>query len=86
MSEVEAGELNGAAAHSIPAEMLPSQESLEEEAKEREAEEERRRNREPAVVFTDIDVSTSSDVINNIQIGCAHEVKFVSKYFSVRLL
>lgn len=57
MSEVEAAELNGAAGHAIPPEMLPSDAQLEEDAKEREAEEERRKNREPVVVFKDIDVS-----------------------------
>lgn len=57
MSEVEAAELNGAAGHAIPAEMLPTQDQLNEDAREKEAEEERRRNREPVVVFQDIDVS-----------------------------
>lgn len=59
MSEIEATEqLNGAAGNDIPAEMLPSQQILEEEAREREAEEERRRNREPAIVFNEVDVSS----------------------------
>lgn len=57
MSEVEAVELNGAASHAIPSEMLPSEQALEDEAKDRQAEEERRKNREPPIVFKDIDVS-----------------------------
>lgn len=60
MSEVETAELNGggaAAGHVIPSEMLPSEQALEDEAKERQADEERRKNREPPVVFKDIDVS-----------------------------
>lgn len=57
MSEVEAAELNGASGHSIPQEMLPSDAQLEEDARERAAEEERRKNREPPIVFKDIDVS-----------------------------
>lgn len=56
MSEVEAAELNGASGHSIPQEMLPSDAQLEEDARERAAEEERRKNREPPIVFKDIDV------------------------------
>lgn len=59
MSEVEAAELNGASGHSIPQEMLPSDAQLEEDARERAAEEERRKNREPPIVFKDIDVSAS---------------------------
>lgn len=54
MSEVQA-EINGAGA--IPSEMLPTERALEDEAKERQVEEERRKNREPPVVFTNIDVS-----------------------------
>lgn len=58
MSEVETAELNGAGVgRAIPSEMLPSEQALEEEAIERQAEEERRKNREPPVVFKDIDVS-----------------------------
>lgn len=59
MSEVESGEMNGATNGNspiIPSEMLPSEKVLEDEAKERQAEEERRKNREPPVVFTNIDV------------------------------
>lgn len=54
MSEVQA-ETNGAGA--IPSEMLPTERALEDEEKERQVEEERRKNREPPVVFTNIDVS-----------------------------
>lgn len=58
MSDVDAAELNGAAAvNAVPQEMRPSQLLLEEDAREREEEEERRKNREPAVAFKDIDVS-----------------------------
>lgn len=56
MSEVEAAELNGASGHDIPSEMLPSEQVLEDEARDRQAEEERRKNREPPIVFKDIDV------------------------------
>ena len=59
-SEVETVELNGAAGHVIPSEMLPSEKELEEEAKERQAEEERRKNREPPIVFNSIEVSVAS--------------------------
>lgn len=66
MSEVEAAELNGASGHSIPQEMLPSDTQLEEDARERAAEEERRKNREPPIVFKDIDVSAKMTRIESI--------------------
>ena len=56
MSEIEE-QINGAANGSIPSEMLPSEKVLEEEAKERAEEEERRKNREPAIVFRTVDVN-----------------------------
>lgn len=58
MSEVEAAEHNGASA--IPSEMLPSQDSVDSLDNEREAEKERKRNREPVILFEDIDVSFSN--------------------------
>lgn len=59
MSDVEVtngGASNGGAGNGIPAEMLPTERAMEDEANERAAEEERRRNREPPVVFQNIDV------------------------------
>lgn len=63
MSEVEAAELNGASGLPIPPEMLPSDAQLEEDARERADEEERRKNREPPIVFKDIDVSSTTLII-----------------------
>lgn len=63
MSEIEASEqLNGATGHTVPPEMLPTQQQLDDEAREREAEEERKKNREPAIVFNDIDVSLNKSI------------------------
>lgn len=56
MSEVESAGATNGTSPIIPSEMLPSERVLEDEAKERQAEEERRKNREPPVVFTNIDV------------------------------
>lgn len=71
MSEVEAAELNGASGHSIPQEMLPSDTQLEEDARERAAEEERRKNREPPIVFKDIDVSAKmTRIISSSRLEC----------------
>lgn len=79
MSEVaEAGATNGTSTI-IPSEMLPSERVLEDEAKERQAEEERRKNREPPVVFTNIDVS----------ICCVRVVSpavSISCYFEIQIL
>ncbi|XP_055679836.1 uncharacterized protein LOC129787964 isoform X3 [Lutzomyia longipalpis] len=60
MSEAEAnnGEMNGTATNgdgAIPSEMLPSEKVLEEEAREKAEEEERKRQRDPPVVFNNID-------------------------------
>lgn len=41
----------------IPVEMLPTERALKDDAEERKVEEERRRNRDPPVVYIDIDVS-----------------------------
>lgn len=63
MSEVESSEMNGSGGVSsqqqpeIPSEMLPSEQALEDEAIEKRAEEEKKKQRDPPVVFTDIDVS-----------------------------
>lgn len=52
----ETGEVNGSAAvAAIPSEMLPSEQVLEDEARERKEEEERKRNRDPPIVFRSID-------------------------------
>lgn len=57
MSEIDAAEqLNGAAGNDIPAEMLPSQNRLREDSAELQDENERIKNREPAIVFKDVDV------------------------------
>lgn len=57
MSEIDAAELNGAAGNDIPSEMLPSQNRLREDSVEMQEENERRKNREPAIIFKDVDVS-----------------------------
>lgn len=61
MSEIEAAEqLNGGAAASsddIPAEMRPSESRLRQDSEELAEENERRKAREPAIVFKDIEVS-----------------------------
>lgn len=58
MSEVQSEQINnGADVTVIPSEMLPTERQLEIDAKERQDEEERRRNHEPAIVFTNIDVN-----------------------------
>lgn len=57
MSEIEASEANGAVGSDIPPEMLPSQNRLQQDSIEIEEEDERRKNREPAIVFKDLEVS-----------------------------
>lgn len=54
MSEAENG-VNGSS-ENVPHEMLPSEQALEDEAAERKAEEERKRARDPPIVFKEIDV------------------------------
>jgi len=63
MSEVETAELNGAAGHAIPSEMLPSEQALEDEARDRQAEEEKRKNREPPIVFKDVDANAELEAL-----------------------
>lgn len=64
MSDVVQSELNGGGnGPVIPSEMLPTERALEDEAKERQAEEERRKNREPPVVFADIDVKAELEAL-----------------------
>lgn len=63
MSEVESAGATNGTSPIIPSEMLPSERVLEDEAKERQVEEERRKNREPPVVFTNIDVRILLDNI-----------------------
>lgn len=59
MSEAENSgtAVNGSNGESVPAEMLPSERAIEDEAEERRQEEERKRLREPPIVYRDIDVS-----------------------------
>lgn len=58
MSEIDATEpINGAAGNDIPPEMLPSQNRLRDDENELDEENERRKNREPPIVFKDLDVS-----------------------------
>lgn len=58
MSEVEASEqLNGAAGTDIPAEMRPSESRLQQDSQELADENERRKVREPAIVFKDLEVN-----------------------------
>lgn len=64
MSEVDSAGATNGTSPIIPSEMLPSERVLEDEAKERQVEEERRKNREPPIVFTNIDVMTVVDEIS----------------------
>lgn len=62
MSEVEIEEMNGAIVSEpipselLPSELLPSERAFEDEARERHEEEERKKARDPPIVFTDVDV------------------------------
>lgn len=61
MSEVE-NTVNGSGnGESVPAEMLPSERALEDEAEERRKEEERKRLREPPIVYKDVDAKVELD-------------------------
>lgn len=51
---------NGASSDSLPAEMLPSQRQLADDVNSIAGEEERKKNREPPIVFKDIEVSCCS--------------------------
>lgn len=64
MSETDgASESNGGAAGSdIPPEMLPAQNRLRQDSNELEEEDERRKNREPAIVFKDLEVSCGAKI------------------------
>lgn len=56
--EAAAAAANGeAAGNDIPPEMLPAQNRLRQDSTELEEENERRKNREPAIVFKDLEVS-----------------------------
>lgn len=50
----------GAAGSDIPPEMLPAQNRLRQDSNELDEENERRKNREPAIVFKDVEVSKRS--------------------------
>jgi len=63
MSEVESAGATNGTSPIIPSEMLPSERVLEDEAKERQVEEERRKNREPPVVFTNIDAKVELEAL-----------------------
>lgn len=58
MAEHDGGsEVNGAVgSDSVPSEMLPAQNRLRQDSNELDEENERRKNREPAIVFKDLDV------------------------------
>lgn len=57
MSENDGGsEVNGATGSDVPSEMLPAQNRLRQDENELDEENERRKNREPAIVFKDLDV------------------------------
>lgn len=58
MSEVENTEGVNGSNGQVPAEMLPSERAIEDEAEERRKEEERKRLREPPIVYKEVDVST----------------------------
>lgn len=57
VSEAAAAGNGEAAGSDIPPEMLPAQNRLRQDSNELEEENERRKNREPAIVFKDLDVS-----------------------------
>lgn len=66
MSEVEAEGATAAAAatsNSVPSEMLPTPAQHELDAEEHELEEERRKHREPVIVFKDIDAATELEAL-----------------------
>lgn len=58
MSEPENSNGVNGSSESVPQEMLPSEQALEDEAAERRAEEERKRARDPPIVFKEIDPKT----------------------------
>lgn len=57
VSEAAAAANGEAAGSDIPPEMLPAQNRLRQDSNELEEENERRKNREPAIVFKDLEVS-----------------------------
>lgn len=57
MSEAENSNGVNGSSENVPQEMLPSEQAIEDEAAERRAEEERKRLRDPPIVFKEIDVS-----------------------------
>lgn len=57
MSEAENSNGVNGGSENVAAEMLPSEQALEDEAAEKRAEEERKRARDPPIVFKEIDVS-----------------------------
>jgi desumoylating isopeptidase 1 len=65
MSEIEAATngVNGTSEEpAIPSEMLPSEIALQDEKNERLEEEERKRKRDPPIVFKEADVSEYVDI------------------------
>lgn len=65
MSEVEASaeQVNGAAGSDIPEEMRPSETRLRQDSQELNEENERKKAREPAIVFKDIEVDGRTNYI-----------------------
>lgn len=57
MSEAENSNGVNGGSETVAPEMLPSEQALEDEAAERRAEEERKRARDPPIVFKEVDVS-----------------------------
>lgn len=64
----------GATAEAIPSEMLPSEQALEEEARERQAEEERKKARDPPVVFNCVDPKAELDeLVKHLDGSLSHD-------------
>lgn len=77
MSEIEEV-TNGGAKPKIPAEMLPSEQALEDEAQERLAEEEKKKNRDPPIVFKEIDAKLELESLVNLVDGVLTEEEKIS--------
>lgn len=80
MSEGEAESMNGVNGvnGSIPPEMLPSEKVLKEEEAERLAEEERKKNREPPIIFKEVDPKVELECLVNLVDGKLSEEEQVA--------
>lgn len=80
MSEGEAESMNGSNGvnGSIPPEMLPSEKVRKEEEAERLAEEERKKNREPPIIFKEVDPKLELECLVNLVDGKLSEEEQVA--------